>query len=189
MLKIFKNPKPKINTKNEAKGKNHNSTRKKKTANQSPWRAPGYGHTGTVGLCLSTALGSGTKAASLIAVVTVARGSSLMKKIIHFSVPQHSFLQLSGPSILLNVRLAFLWILFPTMWSNWVCQVLVPYKLFFYDRNQTIAAKVSTFPNLPFVILIVKSFLWPPDCHVPKAVFNSALFPFVPPFHLTAISL
>lgn len=121
----------------------------------------------------------------LIPIVTVARGSPLMKKIIHFPLLQQSFSQLSG---------LFCWtwglfeVFFPTISSNWECQVWVHYKFFFYYRNQTIAAKVSTFPNLLLVILIVKTFFMASWLPCSQGCVQQCLFPFVPPFHLTAIS-
>lgn len=79
-----------------------------------PPRVPDNDHTGTVGLCLSTVLGSSNKAASSYSCYS-ASSSSLMKETIY------SFLHPSGASVLLNMRLGFVWGFF----SNQVKQLRV----------------------------------------------------------------
>lgn len=137
---------------------------------------------GQWGCALAQLLEVAPKQLPPIPVVTVARGSTLMKEIMYFLLPSIQFCILLVQVFCWTWDWGFLGGIFPTMWSNWECQVLVQCKFFLWQESNH-SSQFFTFPNLPFVILIVKSFLrLAPDCHVPKAVFNSTLLPFVP-FH------
>lgn len=148
----------------------------KNTANQSPPRAPDYGHTGTVGLCLSTALGSSTKAASSHPYCYSGKGQPSHEENHSFPTPP-AVIFTAFWSVLLN--LGFVWGFFPHYIKQLRVSGMGSLQILFLlqeSNNSSQGFRFLHFQTFPLSFWLLKPFLWPPDYHVPKAVFNSACF-------------
>lgn len=131
MINFFKKNRNNQNQhqKSRQKEKNHDTNSKKTLQTKAPQEHQGATQ-GQWGSASAQLLEAAPKQIPLIPVVTVARSSSLMKKIIHFPLLQHSFLQLSSPSVLLNMRLGFVWFLFSPL-----CEAIVSVGYWFIKNS------------------------------------------------------
>lgn len=145
--------------------------------------------TGTAGLCLSTAPGRSTKAASSYPFCSSGKGKLSPEENNSFPTP---------PACI-----------FAAFWSKYFSEHETGVCLGFFSHYMK-QSRVSGIGSLQILFLwqesnhssqgfyISKQSLCRSDCQklfmaswlpCSKAVFNSVLFPFVPPFHFTAISL